>query len=149
MLRCRRVGRSEGDQVTELLALAFRDDPVWSWAFPDRENRIEHLRRWWGLFVRSAVPHGWVWMSEDGGAAAVWIPPNERELSEEAEAEMEPLLRGLVGPHAEQVMTLVDRFDASHPADPPHYYLSLLGTHPDHRGHGKGMDLLAASLTEI
>ena len=47
------------------------------------------------------------------------------------------------------MLTLLDRFDASHPRDTPHYYLSLLGTHPDHRGQGKGMGLLAANLALI
>jgi GNAT superfamily N-acetyltransferase len=31
----------------------------------------------------------------------------------------------------------------------PHYYLSLLGTHPDHRGAGHGMRLLADNLERI
>ena len=30
-----RVGEAQADQVTELFALAFRDDPTWGWAFPD------------------------------------------------------------------------------------------------------------------
>ena len=43
----------------------------------------------------------------------------------------------------------MDRFEENHPREEPHYYLSLLGTHPDHRGQGKGMRLLAANLAEI
>ena len=43
----------------------------------------------------------------------------------------------------------MERFDAAHPAHPPHYYLSLLGTHDRHRGRGIGMGLLAASLDLI
>jgi hypothetical protein len=35
-------------------------------------------------------------MTEDGGAASLWIPPKKPELSEEDEAKMEPLLRQLV-----------------------------------------------------
>ena len=46
-------------------------------------------------------------------------------------------------------LTLLDRFDSNHPRQPPHYFLSLLGTHPDHRGRGKGMGLLAANLARI
>ena len=145
----RQVTEAEAAQVTELFTLAFRDDPTWSWAFPDPENRLEHHRLWWSLYMHSALPYGWVWMTEDGGAASLWIPPNQPELSESDEARMEPLLRELVGPHADDVLVLLDRFDANHPRDTPHYYLSLLGTHPDHRGHGKGMGLLAANLARI
>ena len=145
----RQVTEQEADYVTELFTLAFQDDPTWGWAFPDAAKRHEHHRLWWGLCMHSAVPYGWVWMTEDGGAASLWIPPEKPELSEEDEARMEPLLRQLVGSRSDDVLVLLDRFEAAHPRDTPHYYLSLLGTHPDHRGQGKGMGLLAANLAQI
>ena len=46
-------------------------------------------------------------------------------------------------------MDLLERFEESHPRDEPHYYLSLLGTHPARRGHGVGMRLLAENLAQI
>jgi GNAT superfamily N-acetyltransferase len=88
-------------------------------------------------------------MTEDGGAASLWIPPGEPDLSPEDEARVRPLLRELLGSHAENALTLLDRFDSNHPTEEPHYYLSLLGTHPDHRGQGKGMGLLTANLSRI
>jgi GNAT superfamily N-acetyltransferase len=143
------VGAEQADHVSEVLCLAFYDDPVWSWAFPDAERRMEQYRTWWGLFIQSALPRGSIWMTEDGGAAALWVPPGEPELNDEAEARVEPLLREELGAHAEPVLTLLERFEASHPHDAPHYYLSLLGTHPNHRGQGKGMALLRKNLERI
>jgi GNAT superfamily N-acetyltransferase len=145
----RRVTDAEAAQVTEIFTLAFYDDPTWSWAFPDAEKRLDQHRRWWGLYVHSAVPHGRVWMTDDGGAASVWIPPGEPELSAEAEARVAPFLREELGTHADDVEILLERFESSHPTDEEHFYLTLLGTHPDHRGQGKGMGLLAANLVEI
>jgi GNAT superfamily N-acetyltransferase len=145
----RQVTEADADGVIELFALAFYEDPTWSWAFPASEERIEQHRIWWGLFMHSALPHGCVWITDDGGAASLWIPPGQPELSEEDEARVEPLLHELVGGHADVVLTLLDSFDSNHPRHTPHYYLSLLGTHPDHRGHGKGMGLLAANLADI
>jgi GNAT superfamily N-acetyltransferase len=143
------VGEKEAGYVTELLCLAFFNDPIWSWAFPDPERRLAQYRIWWGLFVHSGLPRRWIWMTADGGAAALWVPPNQPELNEEDEAHVEPLVRELVGAHADDFMALLDRFEANHPHDAPHYYLSLLGTHPDHRGHGKGMALLSENLKRI
>ena len=40
------------------------------------------------------------------------------------------MLDGLVGARASEVQTLFERLDDTHPDGPPHYYLSLLGTHP-------------------
>jgi GNAT superfamily N-acetyltransferase len=50
---------------------------------------------------------------------------------------------------ADGVLALMDRFEANHPREQPHFYLSLLGTHPGHRGIGKGMRLLATNLATI
>lgn len=148
-LGVRRVTEAEADQVVELFTRAFYDDPTWSWVFPAPDKRMDQHRLLWGLFMHSALPHGWVWMTDDGGAAALWIPPGARELSDEDEARLEPLLRELIGPHADDVLTLLDTFDANHPRHEQHYYLSLLGTHPDHRGEGKGIGLLAANLAYV
>jgi GNAT superfamily N-acetyltransferase len=144
-----RAEAQHADHVTEVLSLAFYNDPVWAWAFPDPAHRIEHYRSWWGLFVQTALPRGSIWMTEDGGAAALWVPPGEPELSEEAEARVEPMLRELLGAHADAVLVLLERFDACHPNHAPHHYLSLLGTHPDHRGQGKGMALPRENLERI
>jgi GNAT superfamily N-acetyltransferase len=144
----RRITEDQADLVTELFTLAFYDDPTWSWAFPDPDRRLEHHRAWWGLYVHSAVQRGFVWMTDDAGAAAVWFPPGEPELTDEDEARVEPMLRELIGAHADDVLTLLDTFESNHPRTSPHYYLSLLGTHPDHRGQGTGMGLLAARLEQ-
>ena len=147
-MRARSATPDDAAAVIETLALAFLDDPTWSWAFPDQESRPQQLRRYWGIYVHGAIPHGWVWMTEGCGAAALWIPPGKPELSEEAEAGYEELLRELVGDHADEVMRLVEEFEANRPGE-PHYYLGLLGTHPDHRGRGEGMWLLAENLARV
>ncbi len=100
----RQVTDAVADRVTELFALAFYDDPTWSWAFPDPEQRMDQHRLLWGLFLHSALPYGWVWITDDGGAASLWIPPGEPELSEVDEAQLEPLVRELVGSHADEVL---------------------------------------------
>src|SRR4051812_4898950 len=102
----RRATEADAEQVTEILALAFYDDPTWSWAFPDPEKRIDQYRALWGLYLHSAIPHGCVWMTDDGDAASSWIPPGEAELSDEDEARFEPLLRELIGSHADDVLVL-------------------------------------------
>jgi GNAT superfamily N-acetyltransferase len=98
------------------------------------------------ILHRGALRYPWVWISGDYAAASVWIPPNGVELTEEEEEGVEPLVRDLIGPRCDDVMELLDRFDASHPSAEPHYYLSLLGTHPSCRGGGIGMALLADNL---
>ena len=133
------------DDVTETLTAAFERDPLWGWAFPDRER----LASWWRFHISSALRYPSIWTTDDHSAAAVWIPPGGVELTEEEEGRVESILSDLVGPRAAEVLELLDRFERTHPHDVPHYYLSLLGTHPDHRGKGLGMALLAEGLARI
>jgi GNAT superfamily N-acetyltransferase len=135
--------------VTEIISLAFHDDPTWSWAFPDEDRRPEQYRVFWSLMIGAALRYPWVMITESGEAASVWIPPDGTELGEDDEARLGPLLEELVGPRAGEVMELLERFDAAHPRDVPHYYLSLLGTHPSFTGRGIGMALLAENLARI
>jgi GNAT superfamily N-acetyltransferase len=143
--RVRRATNADLDQLTALLWLAFADDPLWSWAFPDREK----LQPWWRFLIGSALRHRWVWVLGDYAAASVWIPPDCDELSRKEEDQVEGLLEDLIGSRASEVMQLLERFEACHPRGKPHYYLSILGTHPAHRGRGLGMRLVAQNLSLI
>ncbi|HEV7459144.1 MAG TPA: GNAT family N-acetyltransferase [Solirubrobacteraceae bacterium] len=133
------------DGLTTTVSAAFFDDPLWSWAFPDRSR----LAPWWRFLIASALRYPCVWVAGPIAAASVWIPPGGTELTKEEEDRVEPLMVELVGSRAPAVMDLLGRFDASHPRDEPHYYLSLLGTHPEHRGRGLGMALLAHNLSQM
>jgi GNAT superfamily N-acetyltransferase len=121
-----------------------RVDPLWSWAFPR-----EGLADLWRMLISSAMRYPWVWVADDYVAASVWIPPGGVEVTDDEEAALGPLLNELIGSRAAEVESLFARLDATHPDQPAHYYLSLLGTHPDHRGRGLGMALLADNLARI
>ena len=135
--------------LTATISLAFHDDPTWGWAFPDEACRQEQYSVFWRFMIEGALRYPWVLRTHAFEAVAVWIPPDGTELSEADEEQLEPLLETLVGDRKADVMELFARFDAAHPDGPPHYYLSLLGTHPEHRGHGVGMSLLSESLDRI
>jgi GNAT superfamily N-acetyltransferase len=131
------------DGLTATLTAAFRADPLWGrWAFPNAED----LATWWRFYIESALRYPCVWVLGECAAVALWIPPNGTELTEEEEERLEPLLDQLVGRRASEILELVESFEASHPREPPHYYLGLLGTHPDYRGLGLGFGLLAENL---
>jgi GNAT superfamily N-acetyltransferase len=141
----RAASTSDLDGLTQAVSAAFQGDPLWRWAFPDPEQ----MEPWWRLLIASAFRYPWVWVAGDCAAAAVWIPPHGVELTEAEEQQLTPLLGDLAGAHAPAVIELLERFDAAHPNDQPHYYLSLLATHPNHRGKGLGMDLLAQNLVQV
>jgi GNAT superfamily N-acetyltransferase len=131
--------------VVEVIASAFSCDPTWSWAFPDFTAR----KRFFELFINGALRHRWVFKTAHFESVSVWIPPEETEFSQDQEASIPGLLTELVGPRAADVAELLRRFGEAHPHKEPHYYLSLLGNHAEHRGRGLGMELLKENLARI
>ncbi len=134
------------DGVTATLSMAFRDDPVWGlWAFPEPSA----LEACWRFVIRTSLRYPTTWVVGEYAAAAVWIPPGGSDVPGDQEADYERLIGELVGPRAAEVRELEERFEAVHPHERPHYYLPLIGTHPDHRGQGLGMRLLAHNLAQF
>jgi GNAT superfamily N-acetyltransferase len=147
----RPAGPGDLDAVADILTGAFLADPVWgALSFPDPATQRDVSRPFWAFCARSMMrfPHTYVTTGLE--AVAVWIPPGEPELTDEQEEELGALLDRLLGAsQAAVVFDVFDRLNAAHPHEEPHHYLSLLGTHEDHRGHGHGMALLAACLEQI
>ena len=129
------------------MTLAFAGDPVWSVALARPDGRVDHQVAYWRRFVAEAFEQDGLWLIGDGAAVSVWVPPGGHELSD---AGIEQLLRfnadWLGEDSAREMSALYDRFDSNHPAGEAHAYLSLLATHPDHRGKGIGQALLAEDL---
>lgn len=135
--------------VAETLAGAFFDDPVWGWAFPDPTVRKRQHEAFFRFLIGGALEHQWVWTTPAHEAATVWLPPGCPEVADADAPRLARLLEDLVGERAALILEVFDRFDAAHPHERDHYYLSLLGTHPDHRGGGIGMRLLRANLDQV
>ncbi|WP_348786995.1 GNAT family N-acetyltransferase [Leifsonia sp. NPDC080035] len=153
-MQTRIAGPDDVDAVTTTIALAFRDDPVWGPALTAADGGTDHLEAFWRFFVAGAVPHGSVFLQDgpDGEAAtvAVWLPPGVPELSDDQEHEVDALMADALPPERfDAYQRLWTLFEESHPDDPPHMYLSLLATHPAHRGRGIGQRLLADTLARF
>jgi GNAT superfamily N-acetyltransferase len=142
--------RDDVDHVTETLTLAFLHDPVWGVALARPDGSTAHHAAYWQLYVEGSLRYSTVFMTEGVSAVSVWIPPGGTDLSAIQEAAVEQLVRTSLEPAAAQAMfELWQRFESNHPRDEPHAYLSLLATHPDHRGQGIGQRLLAEDLARF
>jgi GNAT superfamily N-acetyltransferase len=154
----RRAAEPDLDAIAETLALAFEGDPVWGWAFEQderdepgqRQQKLAALGAVFRFLAAAALAHEWVWLNEDGAAVALWIPPSRPEMSVEDAERFPSFLEETCGPLVGQrALEMMENFERNHPAEPSHYYLSLLGTHPDHAGKGLGMGLVEANLELI
>ena len=135
----------DAEEVVDVIAGAFGNDPTWSWAFPDPAAR----RQFWQFVVTGGLRYPWTFKTTGFESVTVWIPPGGAEFSDDQEAQLPGLLAELLGPRAADVAEPMRRFEQAHPRTEPHYYLSLLGSHPEHRGRGLGMALLEENLARI
>jgi ribosomal protein S18 acetylase RimI-like enzyme len=145
----RAVGLSDAPAAARTLAGAFFDDPVWGWLLDDPDRRFEQHFRLLVVFVEGAIEHGWVWSTPNIEAVSLWIPPGLPELNDDDSARLDALVDELLGARAALVDEAFECFEAAHPRDEAHFYLSFLGTDPSARGRGAGMQLLRETLARI
>jgi GNAT superfamily N-acetyltransferase len=133
--------------VTGIIALAFADDPVWGPALARAGGETDHHIPFWRRFVDGALPHGMVYVADDDAAIALWIPPGEDEMTDAMVDELREIVTStLPAATHERMFALWERFDENHPQREPHAYLSLLATHPDHRGRGIAQAMVRENL---
>jgi GNAT superfamily N-acetyltransferase len=131
--------------VGALLAAAFTDDPVWSWLAGRPAAWDERATAW---FTAEARSHhrgpGEVLVDHELRGAALWSPPKRWRPSNLEGARLAvPSIR-LFGRNTPRALRFLLAMEAEHPRDPGHWYLAVLGTHPDHQGRGVGAALVEA-----
>ena len=134
----RKATLADAPRLAQALASAFHHDPVIAWVFPDQHRRGAVLPAFMEFRLRKlAFPHDEVWMTAGGAAVAVWLPPPGRwQLSRPQRLRLLPPLVRFLGLRTASVLGGLERMEARHPQDPPHWYLFLLGTEQPARDEG-------------
>ncbi|MBX4175111.1 GNAT family N-acetyltransferase [Streptomyces geysiriensis] len=150
----RTAGEDDRDTVVRLLDEAFQDDPVSGWVFPGEEYRRRTHHRLMGAFTDIVLADGWIDLTEDGAACALWLSvPGEEDTPEEPDeasaedAEDVPAqVREAVDPDNERVESIARLTEDIHPSGPAHAYLWMIGVAPERQGEGLGTALIASVL---
>ncbi|MGK5546347.1 GNAT family N-acetyltransferase [Streptomyces sp. URMC 127] len=146
----RRARPEERDAISLLIGEAFMEDPVSCWVFPDEEHRRAVHPRFFGVFLDAALRAGWVDVTDDLSAAALWIPVRAEEPGEgggggEGDDEIGRQL-ALAAPGNDRARIVGELTEAAHPGDRSHYYLPTIVAAPGRRSEGRGRALLAPVL---
>jgi GNAT superfamily N-acetyltransferase len=133
MSKVRLAAEADLARLCRTAVLAFADDPVMRWLYPDDEEFFAGGGAVMRFAMRRWMAQGSTFTTDDGVALAAFIPPGrpEVEVAPDPEAPPHPPDR-------------LDRFRAigttlhEHTPTEPHWYLNLLGTHPDWQRQGLG-----------
>jgi GNAT superfamily N-acetyltransferase len=137
--------RSDLDALSRSLAAAFADDPVWEWLMPEGRNGGPSAERIFAWIVAGHLGDGTVWTLPDATANAVWAPPGKHRTPTTKVLTALPWLLGALGLAGFGRFARLGAMEKLHPPE-PHWYLSLLGTHPDHQGKGFGSAVVAPGI---
>ena len=146
-----RVSPEDVADAAAVLARAFQDDPLESYAFPDEEER----RRLSPVHFRAVLEYGLQFGTVNataGTGAIVALPPGQTAVTPERAAQGGlTKLPDLIG--AEAAGRFLGVLPAAEPmhhryAPGPHWYVMALGVSPDAQGEGHGRALLESIFDE-
>lgn len=142
----RRATAADADAIADLMTRVFAADPLWGPALARPDGATHHLRPYWDLYTAGALRFPCTGVAGGHDAVTVWIPPGEDEMTAEQFDAVLALVRAELPSSYDDLVEVFARFEAAHPHDEPHYYLSLFATRPESRGRGIGMALLRDDL---
>ena len=134
--------RSEESRIASLMTLAFANDPVMRYLYPDQLQFLAYFPEFVRLFGGRAFDRGSAHITEDGYGAALWLPPGEHP---DEEALVELVKRSAALSAKTDLFQVFQQMSSYHPGE-PHWYLPLIGVDPLYQGGGVGSALLAYAL---
>ena len=136
----RNATKADAAALGDLLGRAFAGDPLWSWIYPqpDRSRRLAQMFRKLTLVT---IDGGGTVLTDDGThAAALWVPHEKLKFGVRDNLRMGfAMIRS--GANMRRGRAALKEIERAHPKE-PHWYLSVLGTDPEHQGKGIGGTLI-------
>ena len=142
MIQTRKATRADVWALSETVARAFHDDPVMTWIYPTHARRRRFIEV---SLSKLHMRHDGVYTTDGIEGGAIWDPPGHWKLSALDMIRTGPAMFRVTGRNTARGMRLMNAIERRHPTE-PHYYLAVLGTHPDHQGKGVGSALMAPVL---
>lgn len=126
------------------LGRAFEHYP-WTRHIISSDRYLERLAEFNRLFIeRIGLPHGRVWVADDGDAVAVWTTP-ETARAGDVFAEIGPRFADLAGDRLQQ-QRAAEAAMAPHRPTEPAWFLGTVGVDPDRQGRGLGRAVIAPGI---
>jgi len=131
----RRAVPADVPELARTLAGAFDDDPLFQTLLPD--DRVARLVKFFEASLRVIhLPLGEAWITDDRRAAALFAPPGRWHVSWWQQVRLLPMVP-VFGRNALLGQRMHAEIERRHPPG-DHFYLAVLGVHPEAQGQGLG-----------
>ena len=134
---------TEQDRATAVITMAFSDDPIVRWVFPQPHQYLTYWPRLVGGFAGRAFANGTAYHAEPFCGVALWLPPG---VGPDEEAMSGVLEESIPDSGLGEIFAFLEKMGPFHPAE-PHWYLPLIGVDPMKHGQGYGSALMQYALT--
>lgn len=143
----KKASRGDLQEVVDVLARAFDDDPLANWVVVQDGKRKERLRRYFDVPIRHvAARRGEIYTTGDVLGAAVWMPPGVSGAGFFDELRMLPRMLRCTGVRRLPAILLgLLAVEKKRPRI-PYWYLMALGVEPAFQGRSIGTQLMAPVL---
>lgn len=109
------------------------------------DEHLRRLHRFNELFLREiGIPHGRVWVANDGEAVAIWTTPQSTGIGDTF-ARLAPEFVALAGDRAAQYESAEATMQGHRPQQPI-WFLGSIGVDPAHQGKGLGRAVVTPGL---
>ena len=129
----RRATHADLPRLCRTALHAFADDPVMRWIYPDDGEYYAGDGAILRFAYRRWLAYEATYTTDDSVSVAAFIPPGRPEIDIEREAELP-----VHPPDRLERFRAIGEVIAANTPPEPHWYLNLLGTHPDWQRQGLG-----------
>jgi ribosomal protein S18 acetylase RimI-like enzyme len=144
-LTVKTVDASDDARIVDVVVLAFADDPVWRWLWPDAHQYLTSTPPFIRAFGGGAFTNNGAHCTSDYAGAALWLAPgvhpDEATLGEIIERTVSASIRNDLSSIFEQM--------AKCRTSEPHWYLPFIGVDPASQRNGHGSRLMAYALQQF
>ncbi|BAZ45298.1 GCN5-related N-acetyltransferase [Chondrocystis sp. NIES-4102] len=144
-----KISQAEIPLAAKILARGFFDDPMLSFIFLERENRLDALTAFFQVFLADTVRRGEVLIAPNEAGAIAWYPTGIRLFDDcfnEVLAKLTEIITTFGGLLAaerfEQIASQAEKFEPKQ----VHCEVMWIALIPEARGKGIGRDLLSPVL---
>jgi GNAT superfamily N-acetyltransferase len=140
--------RSDSVPLSQTLARAFYDDPVFSYFIPDDSKRLRKLETVMRILFGLGLPYGACYTTANYESITLWRPPDEWDVPLWAYVTNGPAMISAFGAHIGRVLSTMNMMEKVHPHE-PHWYLQTIGTDPVFQGKGYGGVIMRDRLSAV